>query len=115
AHGADYHVDATGGDDAKPGTTPETAWKSLGKVNATAFTGGDRILFKKGETWNGMLEITSSGTGDKPLIYSSYGTGKKPLINAEGKCRAAIWIHGPTTSYVTVEGFALTNFDGKDV
>jgi len=34
---ADYHVDSQTGDDAREGLTPDTAWRTLEKVNAATF------------------------------------------------------------------------------
>jgi hypothetical protein len=40
-----YYIDGGTGNDAAQGTFVDQAWKSLEKVNATAFQPGDRILF----------------------------------------------------------------------
>jgi parallel beta-helix repeat protein len=77
-----YHVDSTEGDDANDGLTPQTAWKTVAKVNATAFVPGDSIAFKRGGLWRESLRITSKGTKDKPIIFRSYGAAAaKPVIS----------------------------------
>ncbi|WP_262249678.1 hypothetical protein [Parapedobacter soli] len=43
-----YYVDDTEGDDGLDGTSPNTAWQSLHKINNTLFGPGARILFKSG-------------------------------------------------------------------
>ncbi|WP_353861183.1 hypothetical protein [Azospirillum formosense] len=43
-----FYVDATNGDDRRSGRGPKEAWKSLDKVNATAFPPGSRVLFERG-------------------------------------------------------------------
>jgi hypothetical protein len=60
-----YHVDATRGDDAYDGLTPETAWQSLGKVS--------------GEVWRGQL-VPQNGSADGPITYGAFGEGGKPLL-----------------------------------
>ena len=42
--GGVYYVDSQNGSDAAPGDSAARAWRSLGKVNATTFHPGDRIL-----------------------------------------------------------------------
>jgi hypothetical protein len=83
---ATYFVDSVSGNDANTGT--ETApWKSLTKVNSTAFKSGDYIYFKCGQTWSAAL-IPVSGSSAGYVTYGSYGSGVKPVIrnfNATGK------------------------------
>jgi parallel beta-helix repeat protein len=81
AGAADYYVDATGGLDTNDGQSPERAWRSLGKVTGFAFAPGDRVFFKRGETWRGQLRITRSGTAEQPIVYGAYGAGERPILN----------------------------------
>ncbi|MBR5710553.1 MAG: right-handed parallel beta-helix repeat-containing protein [Thermoguttaceae bacterium] len=76
---AEYYVDALNGSDAAAGTSPQTAWKSLDKVNQTALQPGDTVLFCRGQVWRGTLRIQSGKEGN-PIVFSSYGTGLKPRI-----------------------------------
>ena len=48
-----FHVDSEAGNDSAEGTRPDTAWRTLDKVNATALIPGDQILFKRGGLWRG--------------------------------------------------------------
>ena len=68
------------GDDGNNGTSQDSAWRSLDKVNATTFAPGDKILFKAGESWNGRLWPKGSGSSGNPIIIDMYGSGSKPLI-----------------------------------
>ena len=72
-----YHVSPTG-DDAKDGRSPAAAWKTVAKVNATAFKPGDQILFARGGDWRESLQASSSGDSGKPITYAAYGKGAKP-------------------------------------
>lgn len=76
-----YYVDATGGSDTNNGTASTRAWKTLSKVNATAFVAGDSILLRRGQTWRERLTITASGTSASPITFDAYGTGVSPIIN----------------------------------
>lgn len=80
AAGTTYYVDSLGGDDGNSGTSENSAWKSLDKVNATTFAPGDKILFKAGGSWNGRLWPKGSGEHGNPIVIDMYGTGSKPLI-----------------------------------
>ena len=76
----DYYVSSSEGDDGNNGTSPETAWETLNKVNISSFFAGDTILFKKGDNWEGTLTIPSSGSSGNPIVFGSYSTGAKPQI-----------------------------------
>ncbi len=81
---ATYYVDATLGDDTRDGLSETNAWKSVAKVNATAFLPGDSILFKCGETWREQLVVPSSGTLGNSITFGRYGAdcndSNKPLL-----------------------------------
>lgn len=76
-----YYVDATGGNDTNHGRSPYAAWKTIAKVNASTFLPGDRILFKRGETWREQLIVPSSGISGRPIIFDTYGAGIRPILN----------------------------------
>ncbi|MDH4317628.1 MAG: right-handed parallel beta-helix repeat-containing protein [Desulfobulbaceae bacterium] len=76
----DYHVDATLGRDYNPGTE-QAPWQSMAKVNGSRFQPGDKILFKRGESWHESLIIPASGVHGKHLLFGAYGEGSPPLID----------------------------------
>ncbi|MBQ1692970.1 MAG: right-handed parallel beta-helix repeat-containing protein, partial [Bacteroidales bacterium] len=82
-----YFVSAQGNDSAD-GLSVATAWKSIEKVNSVTFLPGDRILFRKGDTFYGQIAVKGSGEEGRPITMSSYGEGSgRPVINlgsAEG-------------------------------
>src|SRR2546425_8525501 len=73
--GATYYLDSRDGDDAREGTTPEEAWRSLERANRDAFQPGDRILFRAGVTWDGTFQPHGSGSDGRPIIVDRYGEG----------------------------------------
>jgi Right handed beta helix region len=80
--GLTYYVDAHTGSDLNPGTSSEAAWRTIARVNSSAFNPGDSILFRRGQTWRDMLLITSSGQEMNPITYGAYGaSGHMPVIN----------------------------------
>jgi hypothetical protein len=74
-----FYVDATRGDDTQDGLKPETAWRSLAKVNRAALAAGDRVLFRRGQTWRGQL-VPHSGDAGRVISYSAFGEGDKPIL-----------------------------------
>jgi hypothetical protein len=82
---ATFYVSATG-DDLKTGTTAETAWQSIAKVNSTKFAGGDRIVFEGGQSFKGRIYFDAADTGSaaNPITVSSYGSGRATIDGATG-------------------------------
>jgi len=80
AYATTYYVDASGGNDFNDGLSPETAWKTISKVNSMDFKPGDTILFKRGEIWREQLIVPSSGEEGRPITFGAYGEGEKPKI-----------------------------------
>ena len=79
-----YYIDAVNGNDANDGKTPQTAWKTLAKLNSITINAGNKLLFRTGQKWYGKLEIKNSGTQENPIVIGSYGTGAKPVLSALG-------------------------------
>ncbi len=107
---ADYYIDPAG-NDSNIGTSMAAPWQSLGKVNATVFQPGDKVLFKRGGTWVGTLSPQGSGNSTSQITLGAYGTGAKPLINGNGNW-AVITLS--SQSYWTIDGFEVTNPASND-
>lgn len=99
AAGTTYFV-SDAGDDNNNGTSPETAWKSLAKVNAAVLEPGDSISFRRGDVWTGGLFVNQSGSAKSPLTLNGYGSGSLPTIIA-GEGGNCVKIDG---DYITVDG-----------
>ena len=89
--GSTYYVDSVGGNDSNNGTTPQTSWKSVAKVNAATLTAGDAVLFKRGGVWTESLAPTASGTAGSPISFDAYGAGPAPLLTGYLPLPAATW------------------------
>ncbi len=64
------------GDDSRDGKSPETAWKTLDKINSADATPEHcNILFERGGIWRGFIAPPHDY-----ITYSAYGAGKKPCI-----------------------------------
>ncbi|MDQ1060038.1 hypothetical protein QFZ23_003939 [Arthrobacter globiformis] len=75
-----YFVSAVGSD-TNSGTTPDSPWQSLMKVNEVAFNPGDSISFRKGDEWIGNVVLDESGTTASAIRLDSYGNGNLPTIS----------------------------------
>ncbi len=85
-------------------------WSTLAKVQEEADNGtfepGNRILLKKGDTWDEQIVFTGSGSEGNPVTISSYGSGTTaPVIDA-GTANYALWLKGSnvTVSKIRFQG-----------
>ena len=102
ATAATWYVDSNGGDDSAAGSSPETAWRSLERVNSALLSPGDKVLFKRGGLWRGTL-VPASGQPGKPVTYSWYGEGPKPILqNSADKSRPEDWFEESPGLWSTV-------------
>ncbi|HEV8514120.1 MAG TPA: right-handed parallel beta-helix repeat-containing protein, partial [Cyclobacteriaceae bacterium] len=83
---ANYYLSQKGNDN-NTGTSKDTPWRSLKKLNELIHTThfGDSIFFERGSVFKGQLEISSSG-----LYLGAYGSGTKPVIG--GSLKLNTWI-----------------------
>ncbi|MBA3631823.1 MAG: hypothetical protein H0W58_03265 [Acidobacteria bacterium] len=84
ANAANYYVNSRFGNDDNSGTTKETAWKSL-KNLSRKFLPGDNILFARGSAYTGGFVFTSSGTAEKPIVFSSYAVEADVILKTPRK------------------------------
>ena len=63
------------------------------KSEFPGFCPGDNILFKCGDSWQGSVTISSSGTTGNPITYGPYGAGASPVI------KGTVAILSPWTQY----------------
>jgi parallel beta-helix repeat protein len=102
AEGRRYFVDATSGNDSNSGLTSAVPWKTLSKVNGATFAAGNKVLFKRGETWREQLTVPSSGSAGNPITFGAYGSGGSPEFRGSRSVDAGDWStvyeeteHGP--------------------
>ena len=83
------------------------------RLATTRFEPGDRILFKRGQRFEGAFAPTGNGTKEAPIVIGSYGSGKRrPRIDALGKHPAGLLLQNP--SFWEVDGLEITNTNGSD-
>ncbi|MBQ0084138.1 MAG: hypothetical protein KBS52_05175, partial [Clostridiales bacterium] len=78
------------GDDGADGKTPETAWKTIKKLNETPLNEGDLISFRRSDKFRGIV-LARSG-----ITYSAYGKGYKPQILASLDAKQWNWVKTET-------------------
>jgi len=80
ANATNYYL-SNSGNDANSGTDPSSPWQTLNKLNSFKnLKAGDKVLFKRGDTFYGSITVSNSGTAGNPITFSAYGTGEKPVI-----------------------------------
>ncbi len=80
---ASYYLDCDAGDDSLAGTSQDTAWKTVAKVNDNPLVAGDALFLKRGCNFDGPLEAGWNGSNDDPITIDAYGTGDTPFIYSE--------------------------------
>ena len=105
-----YYLNTAKGDDANTGTAKDAPWKSLNKINSSSFLPGDKILFKRNQTWTGRLVIRASGAKNLPIILDAYGKGNKPVIKGDN-IHYAVLLDG--SSFITIRNLNITNTQGQ--
>ncbi len=56
-------------------------YKTIADVNASYPRPGDKIYFRKGQTWREQLTVPASGNAGLPITYGAFGSGAKPIID----------------------------------
>lgn len=109
--GAIFYIDIQNGNDNATGTSPESAWKSLEKINSTTFRPGSHILFKSGQAWVGQLAPKGSGESGSPIVVDKYGSGSKPQIQGNG-AEATLVLNNQ--QYWEINNLEITNYNSEE-
>lgn len=112
--GTAYHVDSKAGDDVNDGRSPQMAWATLNKASGMQYTGGDRILLKRGSVFQGKLAVKDvTGSEGAPLVIDAFGDSEPlPRIDATGYI-AGVAIQG--CAYVEVRHLEITSDGGPAI
>jgi len=91
---SDVYYVSNSGDDSNDGLSENTPWKSLDRVSGALASNanggwilpGNKILFKRGDSFYGQLLVNRSGTSDDLIEISSYGNenDELPIISGSG-------------------------------
>ncbi len=105
-----FHLDAEGGDDARSGLEPASAWRTLDRVNGRVFSPDDAILLKRGGHWHGTLRPAGSGTASAWITLGAYGEGPRPVVDGGGADAVAI----RDESFWTIRDLEVTTDPGGE-
>ncbi len=77
-----YYVSPTG-NDSNNGTSQATAWRTIARVQQqmSSLQPGDQVLFQRGGTFPGQLDIYANGTASALIVFGAYGSGERPIIS----------------------------------
>lgn len=115
-----YHLSNSVGKDSNLGSA-DSPWKTIDKVNTIRLGPGDQVLFQRGDTFKGHLNIKYSGTQEEPITIGSYGLGDLPLITGQvgigagGDYQEAIFVENQDNLIfqdIEVNNERLTNREG---
>jgi hypothetical protein len=87
AFGATYYVDYQDGSDENSGTSKNNPWKhapgdtkARGKAKSVSPSPGDTVCLKGGTIYRGSIQVKTSGTRAKPIVFNGDGWGKQNAI-----------------------------------
>lgn len=87
--GQAYYVSADGNDE-NDGKTPETAFKTVERLNQVKLASNDAVFFRRGDEFR----TTETVKGAAGVTFTAYGEGAKPIINGspENSAYKEAWI-----------------------
>lgn len=103
--GAPTYFLSPSGSDAAAGTSPATAWRSLGWASSVVLRPGTRLLLEGGQRFTGTLTIgrRDGGNAAKPVLIGSYGRGDATIATSSGSGVAV-----DDTAGVTIQDLIIT-------
>ena len=112
--GHSYYVDATLGNDLNDGLSKKSAWKTIARIQQTKLRPGDKVLLKRGEQFEGTLDLTLQGNSSRPIVIGAYGKDKKrPVVIAPDSSLFTIRILN--SSYTTLRDLEIVNHGSTDL
>jgi hypothetical protein len=103
-----YYVDSELGNDSYPGTSSDSAWQTLSRLNDTLFAPGDFILFKCEGIWTGQLYPKGSGEDGNPIVIDKYGQGDLPRFCGAGQVENAVYLFNQ--EYWEINNLDISNY-----
>lgn len=99
---ASYYINSRFGNDENPGISREVPWQTLKNLGERKFFPGDSILFANGSFYSGGFVFNSSGTAQKPIVFSNYSAGSNIVSITPRKNLEKVFIKygaGPLPSF----------------
>jgi hypothetical protein len=95
---SDYYVDCNYGSNGNPGTSPQSAWRTLLQAGISSYQAGDTINLRRDCTWNETLTPPSSGSSAAKIKIDSYGNGRPPHLTGYMPIAAQWWAQAGNTN-----------------
>jgi hypothetical protein len=77
---SNYHFSSSSGSDSNSGSE-SSPFETISKLNSLILAPGDKVLFKRGDSFIGQIIIDQSGSNGAPIIFDSYGIGELPILS----------------------------------
>ncbi len=109
-----YFVDDISGNDHNKGTSKNSAFRTVEKINQLNLSPGDSVFFRRGGAWVGNLEFKGSGSENKRIVIGAFGNGPAPLLDARGVKagaeKASYTIRLFNQEYIEIRDLKIKNF-----
>lgn len=100
-----FFVDAISGNDQNDGSSPKKAFKSISRLNSLRLLGGEQLLFKGGQQFNGSLKLNDiHATIKTPFIVSTFGSSRATILSGDSVAILAKDCMFLTISNLNIEG-----------
>lgn len=90
-----YYVDPLYGNDDADGKSPDSAWRTLERVNKAKLRPGDVVRLRGNGLWRGVLRCRS-GSSKAPIVYTRYdldgGDTSPRIVNSVDISNDAQWV-----------------------
>ena len=104
-----FYVDSRTGSDTNAGSA-DAPWASLDRVNSAGLQPGDTVLFARGATFKGVIDIDESGAAGAPITFGAYGNGAAPVITG-----GANGVSGNGNDHIVVRDLHITDKSGAGI
>jgi len=105
-----FYIDPAG-NNLNSGTSPISAWSDFTNVNSRTFTPGQRVLLKRGGSWNQQLTLNGDGTSTNFIEIGAYGGGTRPRICRTAGANGQRAVRIQNASYMKVSSLEVCNGD----
>ena len=100
-----YYLDSLHGSDDNDGSTPETAYQTLERINGMMLSAHTKVLLKAGSVFFGTLAPVREDS-EGFIEIDRYGEGPDPIINGNGNFAAG---NLKNLSYIKIANLEVTN------
>lgn len=105
-----FFIDRLNGNDSNTGTSSDSAWASISKLNEIEIQPGDSILFRGGQVFQGTIQLKNwMGNAEKGILISSYGEGFATISGGNSEAFVA-----DSCSFLEIKNFSFVGSGRKN-